>query len=205
MNSLGIYFGTNTIGLVESKGKKLVNNVVIPQVNISAGDFEEKVPVDIKMIALLKDAFRTYRINSSAATICLSGQDLIIRTFEIPTLPQNELRSAINFEVKKYIPFKLEELVYDFQVESNKNNKTSMVLFVGAKKEVLDGYISVSNQLNLKVNAIEYSAFSLQRFLRLSGVQESGVAACLCFDLNNEDEINFMVFKDGFPLFTRDI
>lgn len=205
MNSLGIYFGTSTIGLVESKGRKLVNNVIIPQANISVGDFEEKVPVDIKMIALLKDAFRTYRINSNAATICLSGQDLIIRTFEIPTLPQNELRSAINFEVKKYIPFKLEELVYDFQVESNKKNKTSMVLFVGAKKEVLDSYISVSNQLNLKINAIEYSAFSLQRFLRLSGAQEAGVLACLCFDLDNEDEINFMVFKNGFPLFTRDI
>ena len=205
MNSLGIYFGTSTIGLVESKGRKLVNNVVIPQVNISAGDFEEKVPVDIKMIALLKDAFRTYRVNSNAATICLSGQDLIIRTFEIPALPQNELRSAINFEVKKYIPFKLEELVYDFQVESNKKNKTNMVLFVGVKKEVLDGYISVSNQLNLKVNAIEYSAFSLQRFLRLSGAQEAGVIAGLCFDLNNDDEINFMVFKNGFPLFTRDI
>ncbi len=205
MNSLGIYFGTSTIGLVESKGGKLVNNAVIPQVNISAGDFEEKVPVDIKMIALLKDAFRTYRINSNAATICLSGQDLIIRTFEIPALPQNELRSAINFEVKKYIPFKLEELVYDFQVESNKKNKTNMVLFVGVKKEILDDYISVSNQLNLKVNAIEYSAFSLQRFLRLSGAQEAGVIASLCFDLNNEDEINFMVFKNGFPLFTRDI
>lgn len=205
MNSLGIYFGTNTIGLVESKGKKLVNNVIIPQVNISAGDFEEKVPVDIKMIALLKDAFRTYRINSNAATICVSGQDLIIRTFEIPAIPQNELRSAINFEVKKYIPFKLEELIYDFQVEPDKKSKTSMVLFVGVKKEVLDGYISVSKQLNLKVNAIEYSAFSLQRFLRLSGATEAGVVACLCFDLNNEDEINFMVFENGFPLFTRDI
>ena len=205
MNSLGIYFGTRAIGLVESKNKKLVNHVVIPQANISAGDFEEKVPADIKMIALLQDAFRTYHINAKTVTICISGQDLIIRTFEIPSLPHNELRSAINFEIKKYIPFKLEELVYDFQIEPNKKSKTNMVLFVGVKKEVLNTYVAITNQLNLKVDAIEYAAFSLLRLLKLSGARNEGITAGLCFDLNNEDEINFMVFENDFPLFSRDI
>ncbi len=205
MNSLGIYFGTNAIGLAEVNNKKLVNSVIIPQSTVFAGDFEEKVPIDLKIIALIKDALRTNHISAEHGSICISGQDLIIRTFEIPRLPANELQSAINFEAKKYIPFKLEELVYNFQVETDSRNKLNTILFVGIKKEVLEKYISISRQLNLKVNVIEYSAFSLLRFLKLAGSRDGGVSAMLCFDLNNEDEINFMVSENGFPFFSRDI
>ncbi|MDD5116477.1 MAG: pilus assembly protein PilM [Candidatus Omnitrophica bacterium] len=205
MNSLGIYFGTNSIGLAETNNRKLVNHVIIPQASIFASDFEEKVPIDLKIIALIKDALRTNHINAEQGSICISGQDLIIRTFEIPRLPANELQSAINFEAKKYIPFKLEELVYSFQVETDSRSKLNTILFVGIKKEVMEKYVSISKQLNLKINTIEYSAFSVLRFLRLCGVRDSGVVATLCFDLNNEDEINFMVSENGFPFFSRDI
>ncbi len=204
MNYLGIYFGIKDINLVEVSGKKMVNNIRLPHLNLAMAELEEKVPADIKIMAMLKDAFRTNRISAETAFFCISGQDLVIRTFEIPLLPQSELKSAVNFEAKKYIPFKLEELDYDFQVLFNKKNKTSLVLFVGIKKEILANYISISKQLNLKVDIIEYSAFSILRFLKLAGLSAAGVAATLCYDLNNEDEANFTVFENGFSLFSRD-
>ncbi|MDO8488933.1 MAG: pilus assembly protein PilM, partial [Candidatus Omnitrophota bacterium] len=204
MNSLGIYFGIRDICLVETSGKKIVNNIRLPHPNLAMAELEEKVPSDIKLMAMLKDAFRTYHISAEEAFFCLSGQDLVIRTFEIPLLPLSELKGAVNFEAKKYIPFKLEELDYDFQVLFNKKDKTSLVLFVGIKKEILANYISIAKQLNLKVSMLEYSAFSILRFLKLSGLKETGVVANLCFDLNNEDESNFTVFENGFSLFSRD-
>jgi len=89
MNSLGIYFGTNSIGLAEVNKKKLVNSAVIRDASIFFSEFEEKVPKDIKIIALIKDALRTNHINVDRGTICVSGQDLIVRTFELPRLPGN--------------------------------------------------------------------------------------------------------------------
>ncbi len=204
MNSLGIYFGIKDINLVETSGNKILNNIRLPHPKLEISGLEEKVPTDVKIIALLKDAFRTYRINANEATFCIAGQDLVIRTFEIPLLPPSELRGGVNFEAKKYIPFKLEDLDYDFQVFFNKKNKTSLVLFVGIKKEILANYVSIAKQLNLKINALEYSAFSVLRFLKLAGISGSGVVATLCFDLNNEDEANFTVFENGFSLFSRD-
>ena len=205
MNSLGIYFGIRDINLVETSGNKILNNIRLPHPKLEISEeLEEKVPTDVKIVALLKDAFRSYRINASEATFCISGHDLIIRTFEIPQLPQSELRGGVNFEAKKYIPFKLEDLDYDFQVFFNKKNKTSLVLFVGIKKEILASYISFAKQLNLKINALEYSAFSVLRFLKLSGLSDAGVIASLCLDSNNEDEANFTVFENGFSLFSRD-
>jgi len=204
MNSLGIYFGVKDISLVETKGKKIVNNIRLPNPNLAMAELEEKVPANIKLMAILKDAFRSYRISAEDAFFCLSGQDLVIRTFEIPLLPQNELKGAVNYEAKKYIPFKLEELDYDFQVLFNRKNKTSLVLFVGIKKEIFANYVSISKELNLKVDILEYSAFSILRFLKLSGLSDAGVIATLCYDLNNEDEANFTVFENEFSLFSRD-
>jgi len=204
MNSLGIYFGIKDINLVETSGNKILNNIRLPHPKLEISELDEKVPTDVKIMALLKDAFRSYRINAGEATFCISGQDLVIRTFEIPVLPPSELRSGVNFEAKKYIPFKLEDLDYDFQVFLNKKNKTSLVLFVGIKKEILANYVSFAKQLNIKINALEYSAFSVLRFLKLAGLSDNGVIASLCFDLNNEDEANFTVFENGFSLFSRD-
>lgn len=204
MNYLGIYFGTKDINLVELNGRRIINNIRLPHPSLAIAELEEKVPADIKLMAMLKDAFRTHRISAPEAFFCVSGQDLIIRTFELPLLPQSELRSAVNFEAKKYIPFKLEELDYDFQVLFNKKNKTSLILFVGIKKDVLANYVSIAKQLNVKVDILEYSAFSALRFLKLSGLSDSGTLATLCYDLNSEDDANFTVFENGFSLFSRD-
>ena len=204
MSSLGIYFGTKDINLVETKGNKILNNIRLPHPKLEVFELDEKVPIDVKIMALLKDAFRSYHINATEVTFSISGQDLVIRTFEIPLLPRSELRNGVSFEAKKYIPFKLEDLDYDFQVFFNKRNKTSLVLFVGIKKEILSNYISFAKQLNLKINALEYSAFSVLRFLKLARLSDAGVIANLCFDANNEDEANFTVFENGFSLFSRD-
>ena len=208
MSSLGIYFGPTSISIVETKGRKLINNVQIPQSAVFAGELEEKVPGEVKIIgiiALFKEELRKNRIEAKKVTLCLSGKDLIISTFEIPQLPRDELASAINFEVKKYIPFKVEDLVSDFQLKFDKITRTNIVLFMGAKKETLDKYISILNQLNIKISAIEYSAFSVLRCLKLSGLSDNGVVGVLGADLQGKDEVNFTVLEKGFPLFSCDI
>jgi type IV pilus assembly protein PilM len=208
MSSLGVYFGPKLISIVETKGKKIINNTKITQLTTSADELEEKVPSQIKgleIVALFKDELRRNKIEAKEATISLSGKDFIIRTFEMPLLPREELKSAINFEAKKYIPFKVEELVSNFQLKFDKVSRTNTVLFMGIKKEVLDRYISVFNQLNIKINSIEYSAFSTLRLLKLTGLSNKGIMGILGTDLKLEDETNFTVLEDGFPLFSRDI
>lgn len=208
MSPLGIYFGPKLISIVETKGRRITNSCSIPQTTISAGELEEKVPAEVKIveiIALFKDELRRRKIMAREATLCLSGKDLIIRTFDLPVLPKQELRGAVNFEAKKYIPFKVEELIYDFQLRLDKSSRINVALFMGIKKETLDRYISIFGQLNIKINAIEYSGFSVLRCMKLSGVSEKGVIGILGMDLTGEDEANFTVLEQGFPLFSRDI
>jgi len=206
MSMLGIYFGLKAITVVETKGHKAGNHFAFARSIFSSdGQLEEKTSEEIKIVTLFKDEIRKNKIAAKEATICLSGKDLIIRNFEIPALPPDELRSAIMFEAKKYIPFKVEELVFDFQVQMDRVSRRNLVLFAGIKKEALDKYLSTLSQLNFKVNAIEYSAFSLLRFMQLAGVAGKGIVGLLSADFEEEDEVHFTILENGFPLFSRDI
>lgn len=208
MSPLGIYFGSKTITVSETKGKKLVNNIFItPPSSASANELQDASDAEIKaieIIALFKSELRRSKINATEAVLCLPGKDLIIRTFDMPVMPKNELHEAVYFEAKKYIPFKIEELISAYQAEFNKATKTNSVLFIGMKKEVLDRYFSLLSQLNLKITAVEYSAFSVLRSFKLSGISDNGIVGILEADLNGEEEINFTILENGLPLFTRD-
>lgn len=206
MNTLGVYFGPQLISIVETKGNKPINYAKVSQATVSAGEIlEEKVPAPVKLIVLLKDELRQNNIEANEAVVSISGKDLIVRTFEMPILPRQELDTAVNFEVKKYIPFKIEDLISDFQYKLDKTTQKTRVLFVGIKKEALDNYLNIFSQLGIKIRAIEYSAFSILRLLKLAKIKERGIIAVINIDLVKDDEANFVVLDDEFPLFSRDI
>jgi len=205
MSLLGIYFGPKVISLVETKGKKILNNIQIPNSAFGSTGLDDKVPEEIKIVALFKERLRKEQIETKEAVLVLSGKDLIVRTFSIPILPPNELATAINFEAKKYIPFKIEELVTSFQTHLDRFNNRYAVLFVGIKKEILEKYFSIANQIGLKVKFIEYSAFGVLRLLELSALKAKGIAGLVSIDTQEGDEADFTVLENGFPLFSCDI
>lgn len=206
MNTLGIYFGPQLISIIEAKKSQPVNNIQISRSIISGGKvLEEKVPENLKLITLLKDELNKKQVEAKEVAVSVSGKDLIVRTFEVPIMPINELNNAINFEIKKYIPFKLEELVSDAQWRVDKAAGKTHVLFVGIKKDILDNYIFALSQLGLKLNALEYSAFSVLRLFKLNSTSQKGIIAAVTVELAEDDEFNFMVLENGFPLFSRDI
>src|SRR4030042_2071466 len=199
MSVLGVYFGSSVISLVESKNKRPLNLSQVPLSLVAPVDLtEEKVPLEIKLGTLLKDELVANKIEAKEAVIILSGKDLIIRNFDMPLLSREELQTAVNFEVKKYIPFRVEELVLDFQRKVDKSSHRNNILFAGIKKEALGKYLAILSQLGLKVNSIEYAGFSILRLLKLIGIKTNGVIAVVAADLVKDDETNFMVNEDGF-------
>lgn len=205
MSLLGIYFGPKVISIVETKGKKILNNIQIPNSAFFVTGLDDKVPEEIKIVALFKERLRKEQIETKDAVLILSGKDLIVRTFSIPILPPSELHPAINFEAKKYIPFKIEELVTSFQTHLDRFNSRYAVLFVGIKKDILEKYFSIANQVGLRVKFIEYSAFSVLRLVELSGLKGKGIVGVISIDTQEGDEADFTVLDNGFPLFSCDI
>lgn len=205
MNSLGIYFSQLGINFVEVKGKKILSSVQIPSSAYAGAGVEDKVSEELKIVAIFKDELRKNKVTAKEANICLSATDLIIRTFEIPILPANEIANAVNFEAKKYLPFKLEELFFSYQILLDKVSRKNFVLFLGLKKDILEKYISIMKQLDMRIIGIEYSAFSLLRFIPLNKMSDKGLMGIISLDYKEELSADFTVIENGFPLFARDI
>lgn len=107
---------------------------------------------------------------SSKAHVGVAPESVVVRYFQMPTLPYRERKMAIAFEAKKYLPFKLEELNVDYQVVISRSDPTLMrVMFFGIKKGSMKTYLSLLGSVNVTPICLEPASISLMRLLRQTG------------------------------------
>ncbi len=213
-NSVGIFFGSRGVSIVDTAGKGKIKNhslslypkditkpggITAPKDNI----FNVFIDNEEEIIAFLSKSLRESRIDieNSDIVVCIPNRDLIVRFFEIPQIPMREIDSTIGFEIKKYIPFKTEDIAYDYQTHSQKN--VIEVLFAGIKKDDLEKYNSLISQLRLNVSAIEPSQFSLLRMLKIAKIINSKEAFVIVELEKGEGSIT--IIDSALPCFSRDV
>jgi len=203
---LGIYFSYDFLGIVEQQDSKVLNFVKAPCVlQETKSGLSQTVADEVKVVSLVKDLLLNNNITSRDAILALSSKDLIVRFFEIPLVPRGEIDSAVGFEAKRYIPFKLEEVIYDFHAKPDRKAKKIAVLFIAVKKEIIDKYISILEQADLSIVAIEPAFVSTLRVLRFTKSVVSK-APILVVDINFAlGRGDIAVVEDFYPRFSRDI
>ncbi len=156
-----------------------------------------------EIVAFLSKSIRESRVDmeNSNFVICIPNRDLIVRFFEIPHIPHKEIATSIGFEMKKYIPFRTEDISYDYQTYSQKN--IIEVLFAGIKKEDLEKYSAMLDLLKINVLAIEPAQFSLLRMLNTAKIIKPKEAVVI---VELEKEMGSIQIVDNtIPYFSRDI
>ena len=84
MSEFGIYFGTRFISITEHRGKQETVNISIPKAAIINPEAESKNPFESLIATALESEFAKNGISPSEASVALAGEDLIIRTFDLP-------------------------------------------------------------------------------------------------------------------------
>ncbi|MFZ5801165.1 MAG: pilus assembly protein PilM [Candidatus Omnitrophota bacterium] len=200
---LGMFFCFDGLNLAEVRSRKLVSHYYMPyaaQPELMA----ENVADDIKLTAALKKALRDNKIVAKQAYVSLPTREFVVRSFSIPPIPKEEVHSAVEFEVKKYLPFRLEELYFDFQVFPvvEAKSKRLKVLFVGVKKTVLEKYISILSQAELKISLMEPHVFSIFRLLLSRRILPIHQTVMLLE--KNFEEVTIVIAGQGVPQLIRD-
>ncbi|TAN59416.1 hypothetical protein EPN16_07190 [bacterium] len=198
--NLGIYFGKDTLSLAEVEGKRITAQVSLP---LEQGVTADAAVDEVKLAAVLGGALRERRIGARKAFLGLSHRNQFIRGFQMLLLKQAEMNSGVLFEVRKYIPFKTEDLVFDYQRRVNKKTAKMDILFVAATRSSLDGYLSVLGQAGLKASAVEPASFALLRVLSLTQQLDHGLSFALVSLKGADAELT--IVDKGFPCFSRDI
>ncbi len=117
---------------------------------------------------------------SAPVYAAIASESVVIRCFQMPVIPAHERKMAIAFEAKKYLPFKLEELVTDYQVVTRRSDPTLMrVMFFGVKKSSVAIYGSLFQYCKLLPYCLEPAPISLMRLVRQNGQLPGGQVVAL--------------------------
>jgi len=223
-NSTGLYLGTDNVDVIALSGTfqkpALVQfgRVQLPtqlswrsllraeEGAISAGSKEATTPKEVgkEIAGPIQSLLVKLGLPSKHVQAAIAAESVIIRYFQMPAIPPHERKLAVSFEAKKYLPFKLEELVTDFQAIIHKSDPTLMrVMFFGIKKAALDAVLALTEAVQLKPFCLEPAPISLMRLLRQNGQIKSGEVAAV---LNLEhDNATINIARDDLLYLSRNV
>ncbi len=142
----------------------------------------------------ISDFLDEHATRKTKVIISLSGNETSFRTFLIPLLKKKELASAIQFEVKKQIPFPVEDCIYDYQsvyrIADDKRIKLKIALHAATKKHI-NTNLSYFNDHDISVSSIVHSHSTVGQLLKHLPNFDNNTSYTLLNIGKNTSEISF--------------
>lgn len=184
---------------------------IIPEAQRAGGtdashdDLSEKTKTKEEYIVeAIKRVFKENNVKPGDVVTAIPSEETMVRYFQMPKIPKQERAAAVNFEAKRYIPFRMEEVVSDFQVLPSKVTQHSMdVVFVAVKKNTIEQYLNMLVAAGVKPMIIESAPFSLMRAFNAAQQIDTKVNTAI---VNiNFDALNINILRNGVPYIIRDV
>ena len=158
-----------------------------------------------KVVEAVKSAVAHSETRIQAVTISVAGQGVVVRQVLFPKMSEDELKSALQFEAEKHIPFDINEVYLDAQViDQNAEGNKMKVLIVASKKDLVDEYLGYINAAGLEAEAIDCDAIAVTNAFIFNnpGLGKDKTLALLNIGASMT---NVCVLKNEALNFTRDI
>lgn len=176
----------NKVKLLAAESIKIPQGEVISSVNMSAKPIDlltgkaykkvaagENEPKEkIKKIltpfeSAVKEVLRYHGIKEGQiVSAAIPPEHVVVRYFHMSRLSPQEHKTAIPFEACKYLPYKLEDIIYAYTISYDKVASNKMaVTFVAADKNFMANYVRFFENLGLRIGYLEAVPYSLIRFL----------------------------------------
>jgi len=163
----------------------------------------------------LLDAIELAKPHSRRAVIAVSGNAVIIKVIQVPTVTEFELESQIDFEADKHVPYDIEDVYMDFQImgPDPEDPEQMDVVLVACKREIVDDYQLVLSEAGLESKCVDCAVFALENAAEVMGLLDADVVV----ESFEEDEgqavalvniganlVNVNIIKNGQMAFVRD-
>ncbi len=135
--------------------------------------------------------------------VMIPTQDVLFRFFSMPAMPKNEWEAAVQFEARKYIPFKIDGLIWDYYVGPSTTPEKLDVVFAAIPKENFQMIQDVLASAGIQPTLIEPRTLSLARLLGSSAPENDNQFHCVV-ELD-QDTAHIAIVKNQIPYLARDI
>jgi len=201
-NSVGLYIGENVVSaaIVTDKGR---GGVRVSSVNMSALEGREKEVLNRNVIleTMVNKCLREIEGENSRIFVSLADKDFIFRSIDFPLMGKQEIESSIMFEIEKYVPFKIRDLIWDYSFVRFPKEKKIKVSFLGIRKKIYQEYMNIFREINVEVNNIEPSSISLARLMK-SIRSTRKIESFILLDFSESESYITFFYKD-LPIFNR--
>jgi len=164
------------------------------------------------MVEAIREVRSLAGTKTKRVVTAVSGRSVIVRYIQMRRMGDADLRNAVRFEAKKYIPFDTEEIVLDCQrldgngsASSGDETDQMRVLLVAVKKSSVVEQLTLLREAGVQPVVIDVDGFALGNAWELSrrGGGGNGEAVALVDVGANKACINILMGASSY--FTREV
>ena len=206
---VGVEISPQAIKLVElsrSKGRfKLQAYAMEP---LPAGLMDDQTGAEAKsVVPLLLRALEKATVMARDAIIAMPDGQVICKTLEVEAgLSEVELELHVRLEAEQYIPYALDDMALDFEVQDHLSGHPGRVgvLMVACRQEALEWHRSVLTGAGLIPQVVAVQAHALARGVdaMTAGLALSGAVAVVDFALHT---ILLSIVQQGQVIYSREL
>jgi Tfp pilus assembly PilM family ATPase len=174
------------------------------RINIVTEAQEQTGFQDQEMAQALQEALSACQASTRQAAVTVPAKDVLLRCFKLPMLPKAEWEQAVQFEVRKYIPFKVEELTWTYSIVEHRAEKRLTVVFIGIRTDALVKIQRYLATAGIDATGIEALSVSLARAASRGGRKPSKDGFVGVVDLE-QDVAHIILMKNSLPYLSRDV
>ena len=202
---LGLDIGSHAIKIcqVAKSGDdfKLVSlgTAKLPEGAVEDGILQEPEEVARIITTLMKNL----KLKEKRVAISISGYSVIVKKINLSVMQEKDLDEYIQTEVGQYIPFDIDDVYLDYQdlhTNTEEYDRTDVML-VAAKKEVVDGYLSMLQSAGLKVVIVDIGGFALENIYDANYSLDENVALV---DIG-ATKMSINIVSQGISVLARDV
>jgi len=195
--TVGIDVGNSHIKIVElHNGKRPVlrRYAILPT---PPGTVQNGMVQDAALLAqALQQILKENKFYRKQVATALTGQNLLIRTVELPAMPKHEIQEAVKWQFDQFFQMRPEDTVSDYQVIEGEPGKPLSVMLVAMQKEPVLTMVNALHAAGLKTTLVDIEPLAVLRALSLSCNEPSATGTVAVLDYG-AGTTNVSVFKNG--------
>jgi len=199
---LGIDIGTANIKIaqIQHKGNPILETYGIVNATYQLGGKNEDAAIN-EMAKILKALMAKASVTTKRCVVSFPNNTVFTSVVELPQMTDKELKTAVEFEAKKYVPLSLEEVDLSWSIVSNNNGLANnlKILLTAVPKQVTTNYMKVFEMAGLEPEIGEIEALALIRSLTGEVPQ-----SCVIIDIGAKST-GLNIIENGFLRLNRNL
>lgn len=186
LTSVGLYITPTALRMVRLR-KSFLSVSVLGQENRQLGDTDRGQAIseltgwvtdDVREIALRAEGETRERalrqgllsllphINPARdqVYVCVPQEEVIVQQVLLPVAAAENLQRVLDYEIERYLPFRRDEILYDFLPGEKRGEKLSVYVFAIPKRS-LDATLGVLESVGIKPLGVETTVTALANYL----------------------------------------